>query len=79
MTKDGPWNRAEYTEFPAPENFDIAEAGDEEVRAYCLQRSRAFLARAETTKAVISSDRQLEIAAQYAMIAQAFRPGPTSD
>ncbi|WP_149824556.1 hypothetical protein [Streptomyces tailanensis] len=79
MAKDRPWNRAEYTEFSAPEDFDIAEAGDEEVRVYCLQRSRAFLARAETTKAVISSDRRLEIAAQNAMITHAFRPGPTSD
>ncbi|MDX3638282.1 hypothetical protein [Streptomyces sp. MB09-02B] len=76
MAKDRPWNRAEYTAPPAPEGFSLGDASDEEVRAYCLQRSRAFLARAEAKEAAISSDRQLEIAAHYAMIAHAFRPGP---
>ncbi|MFF4548613.1 hypothetical protein ACFY1J_31005 [Streptomyces sp. NPDC001406] len=77
MAKDRPWNRPEYTE--PPEAFNIGDATDEEVRAYCLRRSRAFLARAETTDAAISSDRQLQIAAHYAMIAQAFRPGPAPE
>ncbi|MEV1064508.1 hypothetical protein [Streptomyces sp. NPDC050263] len=63
MAKDRPWNRAESTAPPAPEGFNLGDASDEEVRAYCLQRSRAFLARAETTEAAISSDRQLDIAA----------------
>lgn len=77
MAKDRPWNRPEFTKAPAPEGFNLGDASDEEVRAYCLQRSRAYLARAETTDAAISSDRQLEIAAHYAMIAQAFRPSAT--
>ncbi|MFF9040167.1 hypothetical protein ACF090_32400 [Streptomyces sp. NPDC014892] len=76
MAKERPWNRAEYTTPPAQDGLNLGNASDEEVRAYCLQRSRAFLARAETTEAAISSGRQLEIAAQYAIIAQAFRPGP---
>ncbi|MFF7260672.1 hypothetical protein ACFZCL_10360 [Streptomyces sp. NPDC008159] len=79
MTKNMPWNRPEHTAPPAPDGFNIGDASDEEVRAYCLQRSRAFLARAEATKAAISSDRQLEIAAHYAIIAQAFRPGPRTE
>ncbi|MGW4675921.1 hypothetical protein [Streptomyces sp. NPDC004324] len=78
MKQDRPWNRAEFTQAPAAD-FDFAEADDSEVRSCCLQRSRAFLARAEATDAAISSHRQLEIAAQYAMIAQAFRPDPTGE
>jgi hypothetical protein len=79
MTQKRPWQRAEFTQAPASEDFDFAAAGDAEVRGYCLQRARAFLARAEATDAAISSSRQLEIAAQYAMIAQAFRPGPAAE
>ena len=70
MSQKRPWQRSEFTQAPA--GFDFEDASDEEVRHYCLQRSRAFLARAEAD-AAISSSRQLEIAAQYAMIAQAFR------
>ncbi|MEU9245853.1 hypothetical protein [Streptomyces sp. NPDC048385] len=77
MPKDRPWNRAAYTQAPAPDGFDFDTATDEEVRAYCLRRSRAFLARAEAEDSTISSDRQLKIASQYAVIAQAFRPDPT--
>lgn len=77
MSQNRPWNRAEFTQAPA--DFDFAEADDSEVRSYCLQRSRAFLARAEATDAAISSSRQLEIAAQYAMIAQAFRLDSAGD
>ncbi|MFR0354149.1 hypothetical protein [Streptomyces sediminimaris] len=75
MSTRRPWNRPEFTEAP-PEDFDFASATDEEMRAYCLQRTRAFLARAETLDSAINSSRQLEFAAHYAMIAQAFRPGP---
>jgi hypothetical protein len=75
MSEKRPWRRAEFTKGPDPD-FDFADAGDDEVRAYCLERSRSFLARAEATDSAIPSGRQLEIAAQYAMIAQAFRPGP---
>lgn len=75
MTQKRPWNRAEFTEAPAPD-FDFEGASEDEVRAYCLQRSRSFLARAEAQDSAISSSRQLEIASQYAMIAQAFRPDP---
>jgi hypothetical protein len=75
MSQNRPWNRAEFTQAPAAD-FDFADASDDEVRSYCLQRSRAFLARAESTDAAISSNRQLEIASQYAMIAQAFRVDP---
>ena len=74
MTQKRPWKRAEFTQEPAPD-FDFADAADDEVRTYCLQRSRAFLARAEALDSAIGSSRQLDIAAQYAMIAQAFRPG----
>lgn len=79
MPKDRPWNRAEFTQTPAPDGFNFADATDDEVRAYCLQRSRAFLARAEAPDSAISSSRPLEIAAHYAMIAQAFRPGPAQE
>jgi hypothetical protein len=72
MPKDRPWNRRAYTQAPAPEDLDTAS--DAEVRSYCLQRARAFLVRAEAEDSAISSDRQLKIASQYAMIAQAFRP-----
>jgi hypothetical protein len=72
MTQKRPWQRDEFTQAPAPD-FDFAVASDDEVRSYCLQRSRAFLARAEAPDSAISSSRQLEIAAHYAMIAQAFR------
>ncbi|MGW3635648.1 hypothetical protein ACWD7F_36970, partial [Streptomyces sp. NPDC005122] len=72
MSQNRPWNRPEFTQAPAGD-FDFADASDDEVRSYCLQRSRTFLARAESTDAAISSNRQLEIASQYAMIAQAFR------
>ncbi|MET7704055.1 hypothetical protein [Streptomyces sp. NPDC005485] len=81
MPKDRarPWNQPQYTEPPAPEGFDFADATDDEVRAYCLRRSRAFLARAEATDSAVSSDRQLGFAAQYAMIAQAFRAGAEAE
>jgi hypothetical protein len=75
MTEKRPWRRPEFTEPPAGD-FDFDAASDEGIRLYCLRRSRAFLARAESTEAAISSNRQLEIAAQYAMIAQAFREDP---
>jgi hypothetical protein len=78
MSQNRPWNRAEFTQAPAAD-FDFEGADDSEVRSYCLQRSRAFLARAEATDAAINSSRQLEIAAQYAMIAQAFRPGSAGE
>lgn len=76
MSKSRPWNRSEYTQPPASAGFNLGDASDEEVRAYCLRRSRVFLAKAEDTESVISSDRQLQIAANYAIIAQAFRAGP---
>ena len=78
ITQKRPWQRNEFTQEPAPD-FDFEDASDDEVRTYCLQRSRAFLARAETLDSAISSSRQLELAAQYAMIAQAFRPGPPEE
>ena len=74
MGQKRPWRRAEFIKGPDLD-FDFADAGDGEVRAYCLERSRSFLARAEATDSAIPSSRQLEIAAQYALIAQAFRPG----
>lgn len=76
MATNRPWHRPEFTQPPTSDAFDFAGATDDEVRAYCLQRSRAFLARAEDTDAAINSSRQLDIAAQYAVIAQAFRPDP---
>ncbi|MGW6011797.1 hypothetical protein [Streptomyces sp. NPDC055210] len=75
MNQKRPWQRNEFTEEPAAD-FNFGDASDEEVRSYCLRRSRAFLARAEALDSAISSSRQLEIAAQYAMIAQAFRVDP---
>lgn len=74
MTQKRPWHRPEFTQ-PPESDFDFEAASDDEVRTYCLGRARAFLARAEAD-AAIGSGRQLEIAAQYAMIAQAFREGP---
>ncbi|MFJ4790986.1 hypothetical protein [Streptomyces sp. NPDC088794] len=76
MAKDRPWNQPAYTEPPAPEGFDLGSASDEEVRSYCLQRARDFLVRAEAGDSAISSDRQLKIASQYALIASAFRVDP---
>lgn len=75
MTQKRPWQRDEFTQAPALD-FDFEDASDDEVRSYCLQRSRAFLARAEAPDSAINSSRQLEIAAHYAMIAQAFRFEP---
>lgn len=72
MTEKRPWQRPEFTEPPAPD-IDFVNASDGEVRTYCLKQSRAFLARAETPNSSISSGRQLEIATQYATIAEAFR------
>lgn len=46
MPKDRPWNGPAYTRAPAPDGPDLDNACDEEVRRYCLQRSRAFLVRA---------------------------------
>lgn len=73
MTPKRPWERPEFTDAPSPD-LDFATADDAAVRAYCLQRTRAFLARAEDADSGISSSRQLEIASRYAMIAEAFRP-----
>lgn len=73
MAEKRPWKRSEFTEAPDAD-FDFAGADDQDVRSYCLRRARDFLARAEATDSGISSSRQLEIASQYAMIAQAFRP-----
>ncbi|MFE9432833.1 hypothetical protein [Streptomyces sp. NPDC006640] len=78
MIQKRPWQRTEFTEAP-PADFDFGGALDDEVRSYCLQRARAFLARAEAPDSAIGSTRQLEIAAHYAMIAQAFRPGPAEE
>jgi hypothetical protein len=75
MTEKRPWHRPEFTQPPA-DGFDFDGASDDEIRSYCLSRSRAFLARAEAKDAALGSNRQLEIAAQYAMIAQAFREDP---
>jgi len=69
-----PWHRPEYTTPPTPGILDLATAADEDVRAYCLNRARSFLARAEDTHAVVDSERPLKIAARYAAIAEAFRP-----
>ncbi|MFC8678103.1 hypothetical protein ACFUEN_36125 [Streptomyces griseorubiginosus] len=76
MPKDRPWNRATYTRAAALDDLDLDNARDEEVRRYCLQRARAFLARAEDEESAINSRQQLEIASQYATIAQAFRRDP---
>ncbi|MFD5402965.1 hypothetical protein [Streptomyces griseorubiginosus] len=78
MPKDRPWNRAACTQAPALDDLDLDNARDEEVRRYCLQRARTFLARAEHDDSAINSRQQLEIASQYATIAQAFRQDPDS-
>ncbi|GHH38199.1 hypothetical protein FHS35_007613 [Streptomyces umbrinus] len=79
MAKDRPWNQAAYTQSPKPEGLDLDAASDDEVRSYCLRRARAFLVRAEAEDSAINSRHQLEIASQYAMIAQAFREDPGQD
>lgn len=76
MPKDRPWTRAAYTQAAALDDLDLAKAGDEEIRRYCLKRARAVLARAEADDSAIDSRQQLEIASQYATIAQAFRQDP---
>jgi len=76
MPKDRPWNRPAYTQPPAPDGFDLDAASDDEVRSYCLRRARSYLVRAEADDSAINSSHQLEIASQYAMIAQAFREDP---
>lgn len=70
---DRPWHRPEYTTPPAPGALDFATASDDDIRAYCLNRARSFLARAEDTHAVVESERTLKIAARYAALAEAFR------
>lgn len=75
MSEKRPWHRDEFTQPPVAD-FDFEAASDEGIRLYCLRRSRAYLARAEAADAAIGGDGPLEIAAQYAIIAQAFREDP---
>ncbi|MEV7323811.1 hypothetical protein [Streptomyces sp. NPDC093970] len=75
MSEKRPWHRAEFTQ-PPVDDFDFEAASDEGIRLYCLRRSRAYLARAEAADAATGGDRPLEIAARYAIIAEAFREDP---
>ena len=46
MSEKRPWHRPEFTQPPA-DSFDFDGASDDEIRSYCLGRSRALLARAK--------------------------------
>jgi len=47
---------------------------DEQVRAHCLKHARFWLATYEIVRR--TNDDHLETATQYAVLADAFRPGP---
>ncbi|MCC9154888.1 hypothetical protein LZP81_30885 [Streptomyces parvulus] len=87
--KDRPWHRnpdPEPTPEPEPEQepsptllpgmagLQIGDMDDEAVRLYCLSWARMHLTRYDLMRHL--DDTELEKAARYAQIAQAFRPSP---
>ncbi|XUL89230.1 hypothetical protein ACQ86D_23430 [Streptomyces galilaeus] len=86
MTKDKrPWDRPQPKEVPdVPQaedgigvfrykGADILNMTDAQVRAFCLERVKYFLYEAQVKAADIIGGPELNVAAQYATIADAFR------
>ncbi|NEC91717.1 hypothetical protein [Streptomyces sp. SID12501] len=87
MTKDRrPWDRPqpkEVPDLPQTEDVigvfqykgaDILSMTDTQVRAFCLEKAKFFLYEAQVKAADTIGGPELDIAAQYATIADAFRP-----
>lgn len=80
MSKDRPWNRGPVPEpepphaVPTLAGLEINDMDDAQVRAYCLTWARHHLVVHDLKGRL--SDTDLEKAARFAQIAQAFRPGP---
>ncbi|WP_329350015.1 hypothetical protein OG226_24345 [Streptomyces sp. NBC_01261] len=86
MTKDKrPWDRPQPKEVPdVPQTedvigvfrykgADILNMTDAQVRAFCLERVKYFLYEAQVKAADIIGGPELDVAARYATIADAFR------
>ena len=87
VTKDRrPWNRPlpkEAPDLPQTEDVigrfrykgaDILDMTDAQIRAFCLERAKFFLYEAQVKAADTIGGPELNVAAQYATIADAFRP-----
>ena len=61
-------------EVPPLAGLEILSMDDEQVRAHCLKHARFWLATYEIVRR--TNDDHLETATQYAVLADAFRPGP---
>lgn len=94
MAKDRPWNRPQANEVPdLPQTEDaiglfrykgaaILKMTDSQIRDFCLEKAKLFLyeAQVKAADAMRGTGREdLTIAAHYATIAQAFRPGPAPE
>ncbi|MET9914703.1 hypothetical protein ABZZ74_49915 [Streptomyces sp. NPDC006476] len=89
MTKDRrPWDRPkprDVPDLPQTEDVigvfrykgaDILGMTDAQIRAFCLERAKFFLYEAQVKAADTIGGPELDVAAQYAAIADAFRPSP---
>jgi len=92
-----PWERSrqpkEAADLPQTEDVigvfrykgaDVLNMSDAQVRAFCLERARFFLYEAQVKAADTLGGSELNLAAQYAAIAEAFRsssvpPGRQAD
>ncbi|MCX4860817.1 hypothetical protein [Streptomyces canus] len=92
MTKDRrPWERPQPKEVPdSPQTedvtgmfrykgADILSMTNAQVRAFCLERAKFFLYEAQVKAVDTIGGAELDVAAQYATIADAFRPLPGPD
>ncbi|MER8009619.1 hypothetical protein [Streptomyces sp. NPDC094149] len=89
MPKDRrPWDRPKPKEIPdLPQTEDVSGMfrykgadilgmTDAQIRAFCLERAKFFLYEAQVKAVDTIGGLELDIAAQYAAIADAFRPSP---
>jgi hypothetical protein len=89
VTKDRrPWDRPkpeEVPDLPQTEDVigvfrykgaDILGMTDAQIRAFCLERAKFYLYEAQVKAADTIGGPELDVAAQYATIADAFRPSP---
>lgn len=91
MSKDRPWNRPQPTQVPdLPQTeeaigvfrykgADVLSMTDAQVRAFCLEKARQYLHQAQIKAVDTLGGRDLELATQYATIAQAFRQEEPGD
>lgn len=83
-----PWDRPkpkEVSDLPQTEDVigmfrykgaDVLGMTDTQIRAFCLERAKFFLYEAQVKAADTIGGHELNVAAQYAAIADAFRPSP---